>query len=90
MFLVAEEEIPDALTSIRQYCLFLKDMGWKLTAYHIINSDPGHAHLKQHLDKILKITFAILSRKSNEKEKKKKKTRMEIAKLFAFHSNAII
>ena len=64
-------------------------MGWKHTAYHIINSDPGHTRSKQQLDKTLKITFASLSRKSDEKEKKKKKqTRMAIAKLFAFHANA--
>ena len=44
---------------------------------------------KQQLDKTLKITFASLSRKSDEKEKRKK-TRMATAKLFAFHANAII
>ena len=43
----------------------------------------------QQLDKILKKTFASVSRKSDEKEKMKKKTRMAIAKLFAFHANAI-
>ena len=53
----------------------LKDMGLKHTAYHIINSDPGHTRSKQQLDKTLKITFASLSRKSDEKEKKIKKTR---------------
>ena len=89
-----KKKVPDALAtichycSIRHYCLFLKDMGWKHTAYHIINSDPGHTRSKQQLDKTLKITFASLSRKSDEKEKKKKKTRMAIAKLFAFHANA--
>ena len=41
------------------------------------------------MGKTLKITFASLSRKSDEKEKKKTKTRMAIAKLFAFHANAI-
>ena len=44
-------------------------MGWKHTAY-IINSDPGHTHSKQQFDKTLKISFASLSRESNEKEKK--------------------
>ena len=34
------------------------------------------------------MTFAGLSRKSDEKEKKKKKARMAIAKLFVFHANA--
>ena len=48
-------------------------MGWKDTAYHIINTDPGHTRSKQQLDKSLKTTFASLSRKSDEKEKKKKK-----------------
>ena len=68
-------------------------MGWKHTAYHIINADPSHTRSKEQLEKILKITFANLSRKSDEKEKKKKKnkqTRMAIAKLFAFHPNAKI
>ena len=70
-------------------------MGWKHTAYHIVNSNPGHTRSKQQLDKTLKVTFASLSRKSDEKEKmkkrkKKKKTRMAIAKLFAFHANAVI
>ena len=66
-------------------------MGWKHTAYHIINSDPGHTRSKQQLDKTLEITFASLSRKSDEKEEKKKKqTRMAIIKLFTFHANAII
>ena len=64
-------------------------MGWKHTAYHIINSDPGHTRSKQQLDKTLNVTFASLSRKSDEKEKKKKKTRMAIAKLYAFHANVI-
>ena len=50
----------------------LKDMGLKQTAYHIINSDPGHTRSKQELDKTLKITFASLSRKSDKKEKRKK------------------
>ena len=61
-------------------------MGWKHTTYHIINSDPGHTRSEQQLDKTLKITFAGLSRKSDEREKK---TRMAIAKIFAFHANAI-
>ena len=44
---------------------------------------------KQQLDKTLKITFASLSRKSDEKENKKKQTRTATAKLFAFNANAI-
>ena len=63
-------------------------MGWKPTAYHFINSDPDHTCSKQELDKTLKITFASLARKSDEKEKKKKKTSMAIGKLFAFYANA--
>ena len=47
-------------------------MGWKHTAYHIINSDLGQTRSKQQLDKTLEITFASQSRKSDEKEKKKK------------------
>ena len=66
-------------------------MGLKHTAYHTINSDPGHTGSKQQLDKTLKINFASLSRKGDEKEKRKKnETRMTIAKLLAFHANAII
>ena len=38
----------------------------------------------------MKITFASLSRKNDKKEKKKKKTGMAIAKLFAFYANVII
>ena len=65
-------------------------MGWKHTAYHIIDSDPGHMRSKQQLNKTLKITFASLSRNGDENEKKKKKkNRMAIAKVFAFHANAI-
>ena len=85
MFLVTEKENSRCLASIRHYCsihhycLFLKDMGWKHTTYHIINSNPGHTRSKQQLGKTLIITFASLSRKSNEKEKKKK-TRMAIEK----------
>ena len=48
-------------------------MGWKHMAYHIINSDLGHTCSKQQFHKTLKITFASLSRKSDKKEKKKKK-----------------
>ena len=44
-------------------------MAWKHTAYHMNNSDPDHTYLKQQSDKNLKITFASLSRKSDEKEK---------------------
>ena len=58
-------------------------------AYHIINSDLGHTCSKQQLDKTWKITFDSLFRKSDERERKKK-TRMTIAKLFAFYANANI
>ena len=51
--------------------LFLKDMGWKHTLYHIINSDPGHTRSKQQLDKTLKITFTSTSKNTAEKEKEK-------------------
>ena len=39
--LVAEEE-----DSRCHYCLFVKDMAWKHTAYHINNFDPGQVYLK--------------------------------------------
>ena len=42
-------------------------------AYHIVNSDPGHTRSKQQLDKTLKITFASLSKSTDEREKEKKK-----------------
>ena len=95
MFLVAEEEI-SRCSRFNQPLLFnppllLISKGHGLKAHGIshINSDPGHTRSNQHLDKTLKTTFASLSRKSDEKEKKKK-TRMAIAKLFAFHANAIM
>ena len=47
-------------------------MGWKYTAYHIINSNPGHMRSKQQLEKTLKITFVSLSKSTDEKEKEKK------------------
>ena len=72
-------------------------------AYHIVNSDPGHTRSKQQLDKTLKITFASLSKSTDEKEKEKKKERQlqsvmrytqtqqrkAIAKRYALHANAI-
>ena len=69
-FWLLKRKIPDVLASIRHYCLFLKDMGWKHTTYHIINSDPGHTRSKQQLDKTLKITFASLSRNCQSVQKK--------------------
>ena len=56
------------------------------TAYQSINSDLGHMCAKQQLDKTLKITFACLSRKSDEKEKRKKNSNYN-CKVFAFHAN---
>ena len=63
----------------------------------------GHTCLMKQPEKYLKITFASLSRKSYEKENEKKnwnsnsktfcvihkseKTRMAIAKTFAFHAS---
>ena len=47
----------DALSSINHYCLSLKHMVCKDTAYHINNFDPGHACWRQHLVKNMKITF---------------------------------
>ena len=57
-----KRKIPDALASIRHYCLSLKGMAWKHTAY-IIDSDSGHTHLNQQLGKKLKITFLSPSKK---------------------------
>ena len=62
-------------------------MGWKHTAYHIVNSDPGYKRSKQQLYKTLKITFASLSKSNDEKEKEKKE-RKAIAKRYALHANA--
>ena len=71
MFSVAEEEDPRCSCFNRHCCLYLKDMVWKHTAYHINNSDPGHTDLKQQLEKNMKITFTSPSKKTTEKEKEK-------------------
>ena len=62
-------------------------MGWKHTAYYIINSDPGHTRSNQELDKTLKITFVSLSKSTDGKEKEKK--REAIPKRYALRANAI-
>ena len=67
-----KRKIPDALALICHYCFFPKNMGWKHTAYHIINSDPCHTRSKQQLDKTLKITFVQKHWWEGEREKKKK------------------
>ena len=51
-------------------------MGWKYTAYHIVNSDPGHTRSKQQLDKTLKIIFASVSKSTDEKGKEKKERQL--------------
>ena len=77
MFLVAEEQnsrcsrFNPPLLFNPLYCLFLKNLVWKHTAHHIINSDPGHTRSKQHLDKTSKITFTSPSKNTAEKEKTK-------------------
>ena len=53
-------------------------MGWKHTAYHIVNSDPGHKRSKQQLDKYLKKNFASSSKSTDEKETKNKKKRFAL------------
>ena len=88
MSLVVKEQDSTSLSSIRHYCLSLKDMAWKHLVNHINNSDPGHTLLKQQLEKNLNKTFVSLSKKGNEKEKRT--NRKEIAKCFVFHGNAII
>ena len=59
-------------------------MGWKHTAYHIINSDPGHTRSKQQLDKTLEITFASLSKSTDEKEKEKKKKESQLQSVMSY------
>ena len=54
-----------------QFAIIVYFYCWKHTAYYIINSDPDHTRWKQQLEKVLKITFASLSRKNDEKENKK-------------------
>lgn len=72
------------LASIRHYCLSLKDMASKQTAYHVNISDHVHTRLKQQLGKNLKIDFASLSKKDKEKGNYNNN-----CKSFAFHTNAI-
>ena len=67
-----KRKILDTLVSICHYCLSLKDIAWKQTAYHINNSDNGHTRLKQQSKKFLKITSVSLSKNIDEKEKNKK------------------
>ena len=87
MFLVAEEG-NSRRSRFNPPLLFIsKDMGWKYTAYHIVNSDPGHTRPKQQLDKTLKIIFASVSKSTDEKGKHTKK-RKTIAKRHALHTNA--
>ena len=88
MFSVAEEEDSRCSNFNCQYCLSLKDMTWKHTARNINNCDPGHKHLKQQLEKNLKITLVSPSKKAVEKNEEK--LIMAIAKLFALHANAKI
>ena len=72
MLLIAEDKNSDALAWIRHYWLFLNDMRWKHTAYHIINSDPGHTLSKQQKDENLNITFASPFKITHEKNKETK------------------
>ena len=62
-------KILHALALISNYCLSLKDMAGKHTAYEINKSDPGHTCLKRESEKKLKITFVSLSKNRDEKEK---------------------
>ena len=56
--------------------------------YNIINSDPGHTHSKQQLNKNLKITFASPPKGTMEKEKKKNKKKKKQLQRFALHAYA--
>ena len=58
-------------------------MGWKRTTY-FINSDPGHMHSKQQLNKNLRITCASPSKSTGEKEKKKKKKERSLQSVFRY------
>ena len=64
MFFVANEENSRCCRN------FLKDIGWKHTAY-IINSDSGHTH---SIGQIFENNFcqSVQSKRTDEKEKKKK------------------
>ena len=56
------------------------------TANNVNNSDHGHTHLKQQLEKNLKITSASPSK--NAVERKKEKKTMATVKFFVFCANA--
>ena len=59
-------------------------MGWKHTAYHIINSDPGHTLSKQQLDKYLKKKFASSFKSTDEKETKKKEKKGKLQRTLRY------
>ena len=56
------------------------------TANNVNNSDHGHTHLKQQLEKNLKITSANPSK--NTVQRKKEKKTMATVKLFVLRANA--
>ena len=57
----------DTHVSIYHYCLSLKDIAWKHTAYHINNSNAGYTCLTQKLKKNMKTTFAYPSNNTDGK-----------------------
>ena len=88
IILVVEEEHSRWSCFNHNYCLSLKDMTWKHTAYYINSSNLDHTCLKQQLERSLKMTFASPSRKGDEKKKKRRKTWMTIAKLKVTHKRS--
>lgn len=68
------------------YYLSLKKMVWNHIPHYINNSDPRRTHLKQQMEKKLKI-FASLCRNRDEKEKEKK-AGIAFAKPFTLQANA--
>ena len=89
IILVVEEEHSRWSCFNHNYCLSLKDMTWKHTAYYINSSNLDHTCLKQQLERSLKITFASPSRKGDEKKKREEKLEWRLQSL-KLHTNAVI
>ena len=89
IILVVEEEHSGWSCFNHNYCLSLKDMTWKHTAYYINSSNLDHTCLKQQLERSLKMTFASPSRKGDEKKKREEKLEWRLQSL-KLHTNAVI
>ena len=70
MFLVAEEENSRCSRFIPP--LLFMNMDWKHTAYHIINSDPGHTQ-NSNWTKIWKQRLPVCQKALKRRRKKRKK-----------------